>query len=290
MSPPAADQATDDRGSDPHCFMDRRRARYRRIQEVGLRVGPQQDWDFYPCRVDGEPASISLNLWFLEHPAPDGCNTLVHAQVAMHDPGDHGMGTRDEAASFRPLEATMRAGAQGARFHLVGRVRTRGAWQLAWYGPSDGADALHQCVSQAVASHPGRRATTEVIEDPEWSFLHEFLAPDESSVQWMADRRVVDSLLAHGDRIDVPRAIDHWIRFDGEDAAIAFASAVSALGFNRVHEDDSRGAQGVLVHLERTDPAVLGKIHDVAQGLRHLARRFGGEYDGWGCGIVSDPA
>jgi regulator of RNase E activity RraB len=251
-----------------------------------MRVAPQEEWDFYPCRVDGEPASISLNLWFLKHPAPEGCDTLVHVRVDMHDPGEHGMGTRDEARSFRPLEDALCDAARSSRFHLVGRIRTGGAWQLAWYGPADGARPLLRSASQALATHPGRLATTDVVPDPEWRFLHDFLAPDDGSIQWMADRRVVDSLISHGDRLEVPRPVDHWVRFGDDASALGFASVAGQLGFRVVDGDDQEGAEGVLVHLERTDPVVLAAIHDVAQGLRHLAERFGGEYDGWGCSLI----
>jgi hypothetical protein len=46
-------------------------------------------FEFYPCLVDGAPASIYVNLTFQSSTVP-GADTRYTIAIAMREPGEHG--------------------------------------------------------------------------------------------------------------------------------------------------------------------------------------------------------
>ena len=89
------------------------------------------EFEFYPCQVDGAPASIYVNLKFESstggHRFTDG--------IAMRERGEHGRGIAEEAAALDLVEQALMARAAELSISYVGRVRTRGVWETVLYGP-----------------------------------------------------------------------------------------------------------------------------------------------------------
>lgn len=132
------------------------------------------EWDFYPCRIDGAEASIFLDLRFERETPPTTLTTLLRLRVQMLDPDEHGMGTSGEADAFNELEDAMAERASEAGLCYVGRIRSGGLWELAFYGAPEGKDAL-----QAMrALFTNRRTYVDIRPDPDWGYYREFLLPD----------------------------------------------------------------------------------------------------------------
>ncbi|HSN25876.1 MAG TPA: DUF695 domain-containing protein [Kofleriaceae bacterium] len=228
-------------------------------------------FDFYPCLVDGKPASIYVNLGF-EDEKPAGADVRYAIAIAMRDAGPYGAGSADEADVLNAFEEA--AIAALARHGLVyaGRVRTQGIWETTFYGP------VGQLAHLEALGAPGpRRVQVRQDADPGWRYYHELLLPDAERKQWMDDRRLVQILEEQGDRLTTPRPVDHWAYFPSAAQRDAFVERARALGFTAQAEDDERdGARAT-----RTDPIELDHIHDVVMLLVDAAEACGGEYDGW---------
>lgn len=241
-------------------------------------------WDFYLCRVDEEPASISLNLWFANHAPLEDAATVFIATIIMDEAGDHGMGTPDALARIGPMEDRLVDAAAAQGLHHVGRLRNKGRWQLTFYGPAHKAPGWEALASEALGAGRMGFATKA---DPEWGYYFDFLCPDPERWQWILDRRVVDQLTQHGDDPRKPRPVDHQVTFSARETRDAFLEAARTLGFQAVARDDGKGDRPFAGTLTRDDPAELGHIHEVVMGLTRVAAQHDGAYDGWGCPIAS---
>jgi len=234
-------------------------------------------WDFYPCRVDDRPASISLNLRWAREDVPAALDTLYWLRIGMLDPADHGMGTAAEAERLHPVEDAITDGAAKLGLVYVGRLRNDDTWQLVFYGPprhEEGLEAL-----TGAAQLDGRAFETGSKSDPEWSYFQEFLMPDAERHQWMQDRAVVAALEERGDVVSIPRRVAHWADFPTAAARQAFVEDAAHAGF--ALESSSDREQSFSAQVFRTDTVELGEIHDVVMALIELAEGHGGEYDGW---------
>jgi hypothetical protein len=234
-------------------------------------------WDFYPCQVDDEPASIFLNMRYEGGELPRAADTLYWFSMKMADGGDHGMGTAEEADVLFPIEDVVIGKAADLGLVYVGRLRHAGTWQIAFYGPAAQLDAL-----KAIGKASGRSVEVRAKLDREWEYYREFLLPDDERRQWMQNRRLVAVLEQHGDPLDVARRVDHWVYFATAKARTAFVAKVKKQGFAVGQtSDDGKGDFPFGAQVHRDDSVELEHIHEVVMGLYELAEDSDGSYDGW---------
>lgn len=234
--------------------------------------------DFYPCLVDGRPASIYVNLRFEEGEPPASHDTGYTIAIRMRERGEHGIGTEDEAAALNLVEAAVIARAGDFSINYVGRVRTGGVWETVLYGSAGYLDALRALASERAGD---RRIDARSARDPSWTFYRELLLPDAERKQWMDDRRMVQILREQGDRLSTPRRVDHHLAFPTVVARDAFITEVRAAGFSVDHDEANR------VRVHRVDPIELDHIHDVVMILVDAATKHAGHYERWIAGIVA---
>lgn len=238
----------------------------------------EDDFDFYPCLVDGAPASIYLNLRFEREPPP-GADTRYTVTIQMRDAGPFGVGTAAEADDLSACEEALIARAAELGLVYVGRIRNRGTWEMTFHGPAGHAEILRATAAQRVGD---RHVDAGSEPDPDWRYYRELLLPDAERRQWMDDRRLVQILSEQGDALTTPRRVDHWAYFPSAQARDAFVAAAAAAGFTleRASEDPGRdhpfGAQ-----VSRIDPIELDHIHDAVMILVDAADAHGGDYDRW---------
>lgn len=236
------------------------------------------EWDFYPCLIDGAPASIFLNFRYEHAAPPSALDTLFRLRVQMLEPDEHGMGTTNESTEFNTLEDAMAARATEAGLCYLARVRAGGLWELAFYG----APACKDAIQSLRALFTNRRTYIDIRPDADWGFYREFLLPDAERRQWMEDRRLTDALAERGDPLERPRRVDHWAHFATAGARDHFVRDALQAGFalqraaSVEHHELPFGAQ-----VFRTDAVDLEHIHDVVMELRELATKHGGDYEGW---------
>lgn len=232
-------------------------------------------YDFYPCMVDDAPASIYVNLRYGAEEPPREADTHYAVVIHMQDLGTHGIGSDAEATTLEPLEGALLERAERLGLVHVGRLRHRGTWELAWYGPAGRRDALGRSSTELV---PDRRVTVHADADPAWRYYRELLLPDAERLQWMDDRRLVQILADHGDLLARPRAVDHRVAFQSEGARDAFVTAIASQGFEveRITTEAPYVATA-----RRVDPIELEHIHEVVMIVVDAAVAHGGHYDGW---------
>lgn len=243
----------------------------------------ETDWDFYFCRVDDAPASMTVDL-ALDALAPIAGASQVYAlHLPCQDPGEHGLGSAAEVERLGPLEDAIAERLLAAGLVFVARLRNKGRWQLTFYGTPDLEGAIEKVVREVLAGTDQEYALTGG-DDPDWEYFRGFLLPDAERAQWMRDRRVVSALADHDDDLAAPRPVDHYVRFPRGGDVRGFLDAVRERGFSAdlpAEDDPDVGISAV-----REDPVELEHIHGVVMELSQLVQAHGGEYDGWGAPIV----
>lgn len=237
-------------------------------------------FDFYPCLIDGSPASIYVNLRFEHGTPPADLDSRYSLTITMTDRGPHGIGTSAEGEALNTCEESIIARATAAGLVYVGRTRSRGDWEITFYGPAGQAETLRDAATCA-----GDR-TTDVLSDydPAWRYYRELLLPDAERKQWMDDRRLVEILGEQGDDPERPRRVDHRASFTTESARDAFVEAAVREGFTREMSPQLRESsieRRFSAQVFRDDRIALDHIHEVTMILVDAAAKVGGVYDGW---------
>jgi hypothetical protein len=242
-------------------------------------------WDSYVALVDDAVASVLVNMDFVLKGRLKGVDVLHHWALPMRWPGEHGLGTQDEAEGFAAIEDQVSDGLMELGFYPVGRLRTAGYWQVSYYAAEEQGEAMSRVI-ESVLGKVSARVHAEAASDPEWEYFFGLLCPDAQQMQWMADRDVVMRLVEHGDPL-TPRIVQHTIHFRSEDKCREFAKYASEESFDCAivmpGEEDPRW----MIQASRLDPVELDHIHEVADALRRTAIEHDGEYDGWGTDLVA---
>jgi len=246
-----------------------------------------QNWDFFMCRIEGAPASIRTNLALIEVAPLEGLTQRLQFYIKMQNPRPDGLSSNEEYPILCDIEDAIGEKAEATGAVSAGVVKSEGFLELWFY--TQNAEALAKTCEEALQTFEGYESGYNIAEDPEWEDYFNFLYPDEFSYQTMQNRKVLMQLEKNGDKMEVPREIDHFIYFKEAAQQQAFAKEAEAKGFKVRFNDDEfvedRKAEGkeypYMVEATREDSPLA--IDDIVWDLLELASPFEGNYDGWGC-------
>ena len=246
-----------------------------------------QNWDFFMCRIEGAPASIRTNLALIEVAPLEGLTQRLQFYIKMQNPRPDGLSSNEEYPILCDIEDAIGEKAEATGAVSAGVVKSEGFLELWFY--TQNAEALAKTCEEALQTFEGYQSGYNVAEDPEWEDYFGFLYPDEFSYQTMQNRKVLMQLEKNGDKMEVPREIDHFFYFKEAAQQQAFAKEAEAKGFKvRFNNDEfveDRKAEGkeypYMVEATREDSPLA--INDIVWDLLELASPFEGNYDGWGC-------
>ena len=246
-----------------------------------------QNWDFFMCRIEGAPASIRTNLALIEVAPLEGLTQRLQFYIKMQNPRPDGLSSNEEYPILCDIEDAIGEKAEATGAVSAGVVKSEGFLELWFY--TQNAEALAKTCEEALQAFEGYQSGYNIAEDPEWEDYFGFLYPDEFSYQTMQNRKVLMQHEKNGDKMEVPREIDHFIYFKEAAQQQAFAKEAEAKGFKVRFNDDEfveeRKAEGkeypYMVEATREDSPLA--IDDIVWDLLELASPFEGNYDGWGC-------
>ena len=246
-----------------------------------------QNWDFFMCRIEGAPASIRTNLALIEVAPLEGLTQRLQFYIKMQNPRPDGLSSNEEYPILCDIEDAIGDKAEATGAVSAGVVKSEGFLELWFY--TQNAKTLAKTCEEALQAFQGYESGYNIAEDPEWEDYFGFLYPDEFSYQTMQNRKVLMQLEKNGDKMEVPREIDHFIYFKEAAQQQAFAKEAEAKGFKVRFNDDEfvedRKAEGkeypYMVEATREDSPL--NIDDIVWDLLELASPFEGNYDGWGC-------
>ena len=246
-----------------------------------------QNWDFFMCRIEGAPASIRTNLALIEVAPLEGLTQRLQFCIKMKNPTPEGFPSNEEYPILCDIEDAIGEKAEAAGAVLVSVIKSEGVLELWFY--CDNAETLVDICQKTLGNFEGYLYQDFSVEDPEWEDYFGFLYPDEFSYQTMQNRKVLMQLEKNGDKMEVPREIDHFFYFKEAAQQQAFAKEAEAKGFKVRFNDDEfvedRKAEGkeypYMVEVTREDSPLA--IDDIVWDLLELASPFEGNYDGWGC-------
>ena len=246
-----------------------------------------QNWDFFMCRIEGAPASIRTNLALIEVAPLEVLSQRLQFYIKMQNPRPDGLSSNEEYPILCDIEDAIGEKAEATGAVLAGVVRSEGFLELWFY--TQNAKTLAKTCEEALQTFEGYQSGYNIAEDPEWEDYFGFLYPDEFSYQTMQNRKVLMQLEKNGDKMEVPREIDHFFYFKEAAQQQAFAKEAEAKGFKVRFNDDEfvedRKAEGkeypYMVEATREDSPLA--IDDIVWDLLELASPFEGNYDGWGC-------
>jgi len=245
-----------------------------------------EKWKPYLCNVNGKRASIFLDLELIKSAPIVSKPLLLWAWVYMRAPRPDGLSDSEEAPTLYRIEDALNASlAQEFSAIPCGRITTEGRREFYFYGEKK--DGLEAAVKRALSEFEGYQCDVGDKFDPSWSQYLDVLFPSPEDFQRIGNMDVLDLLKRQGDVHSVSREVRHFVYFDSEPSRAAFLDAVLEEGFVVESEHVSPSEPRFAIILARTQSVQQSAIDETVIQLLHLARSFGGEYDGWATHAVA---
>jgi uncharacterized protein (TIGR01619 family) len=244
-------------------------------------------WNFYLYNVNDSLASIYLNMGLAIDAPIDERHLLLWVWIYMKTPRDDGLSSSEESPRLQEVEDALIVELQmqcGAQF--AGRITTLGRREFYFYGAS--RDALERSIRKALENYPRYEFSFGSQEDAGWKQYFDVLYPPQEEIQRMGNRDVLESLARDGDVHSLARMVDHLLYFSSDAGRSLFCEEVRKDGFELARLTKGEGELAFGVELNRLHSVEQETIDAIALNLLRSAKRFGGEYDGWGCTATSD--
>lgn len=248
-----------------------------------------ENWNFYMCQIDGQPASYFLNLGLAGIAPITERSTLVWIEIQMNHSREDGLSSGEEFDHLAEIEdQIIPALTNQYPILYIGRLTHNHLRTFYFYG-HDGIDVNHT-IHQIMQMYPDYNYQLGKKSDLNWSTYFNYMYPDNAIMQTISNRAVIENLQSHGDSLEVARPVDHWIYFQNEDDSTNFLNAVKSLGFEIVNKINlaEKEHHPFQLQISRIDHVDLQSIDTCTLQLWKLAQQCCGEYDGWETQIIKN--
>lgn len=251
-----------------------------------------RDWNVYRSWLDDDPAVFRLNL-ALDKVAPiEDFSYCVRITVELKNPDERGFSTDEERPTIYAIEDKILRPLESDKDILVAVLTVRG--EVTWYFYSQAPEHLQERLSASWDSEFGYSYQVECSEDKQWNFFLKGLYPNIYEKQTIYNREILSACEKHGDQVEVPRPIEHWLYFDTEQDMLNAIEKAAALGFTVIDsekvevEEEAKDLEDLgyrlILSKENTPVQIDGDTWD----LIDIALDTHGNYDGWETILVKE--
>jgi len=246
------------------------------------------DWDFYMLLVEDKPASIMVDLGIRSSVPVKTHPQMGYLRTYMNHPNpENGLSTDQEFETLckigDAIEAVIKK--SDGRHIYVGRNTCAGTRDFFFY--SDNLEALHKDLTEVTEKFSNYEFENGGREDAYWGVYTDFLFPRPLDFQRIQNRRVCENLEKHGDDLPQAREIDHWVYFQSKSKLRTFLQFLKELKFEAKKTGREKPLIGKhFVNFSRVD--IPAEINQVVDELYLKSEELQGDYDGWGCTVVTE--
>ena len=251
-----------------------------------LQTLAQQDtesWDTYIASYEnGIPGSVTLRMDLVNQAPVSKYPYVLLTGILYETSRDDGFPEQSTFKLFSKLSDDLKKVIDAQTENLSVGTFTHNKERLEYYYLADTVGLRVRLEAMYETLYKGQSPYIGIEPDPNWEHYLEFLYPNQETIDYMMDQRVVWQLESKGDKLTTERRVDHWMYFPTEKDLKACQAAVEAMGFNLESAgkiEDSDWPYGLWVWHESA--VELNTIYSITSKLRELAKTHNGEYDGW---------
>ncbi|OJJ22173.1 hypothetical protein BKI52_09040 [marine bacterium AO1-C] len=259
------------------------------MEEANQSEESQASWDTYIASYeDGKPGITTLRMDLIEYAPVEEYPHLLVIGFAFEGQEGSGFPKEEDRDKIYEIDDAIIDFVSSNTDGLHAGSFTYDGKRLSYFYLTEVQDIESQVESFSNTQLPDTELFVDIEEDKAWESYLNFLYPSDEIRNYMSDRDVVMQLEKHGDNLESPRRVDHWVYFKNMDDLGRFSAEVAKLGFQTegINETNT-GEHPYQLGVWREDAVELDSIYGVTSELRELAQQFNGAYDGWETGIVN---
>lgn len=242
----------------------------------------QENWDVYMAQYEQKPGSIVLDMGLKQVAPIKSLPFVVITGVSFRSCDSIGMPTKREFTNLYKIADSVK--------NLIDRLSTNklvGSFtylcqRLDYFYVSDTTGIQQQLLNLYKIKFASYIPYINIREEKDWKSYLSFLYPNDATLEFMQNQKVVTALLKGGDKLTIARPVDHWLYFKSEMDRNCFITYATQKKFKIAGKEKTTDIKmPYKLHLLRTDKVDVASISKVTVELRKQAKKCNGEYDGW---------
>lgn len=246
-----------------------------------------EDWNYYMCQIDEQPASYFLNLALAKIAPLTYRPTLLWLEIQMNYSREDGLCSSEEFDHLIQIENQIIPALTTALPILyVGRL-THNHLRDFYFYCEEGIN-INNIINQVMQFYPNYNYRFGQKIDPDWKTYFDYMYPSQETLQTISNHSVIENLQKHGDLLEIARPVHHWIYFKNKDDRVIFIKMVEPLGFEIVQKNKVKEREDFPYQLQisRIDQVHHQAIDTCTLQILELAQQFNAEYDGWETQVI----
>ncbi|TMI93041.1 MAG: DUF695 domain-containing protein [Bacteroidetes bacterium] len=242
----------------------------------------QDNWDVYMARYEKGPGTTVVNMTIRKTAPAVNFPFLFSAGVKFTNCTNDGLPVATEFDNLNRIsDSIISAVNRLVKNILVGTFTYQCERRDYFYVP-DTIGLRQQIIDVLSKNFPNYIPAFNVKPDKDWAAYLEFLYPNEETMNYMQNEKVLIQLQKAGDKLEKERQVDHWIYFKTEADRECFLLRAIQDHF-KVESKTTEVALPLPFKLQisRIDKIDQQTINAITLQLRQEAKKCNGEYDGW---------
>ncbi|CAN5262352.1 hypothetical protein BH09BAC1_BH09BAC1_12720 [soil metagenome] len=245
----------------------------------------ESKWDVFLDDMDSaHPRSIVMDMGLAEILPVEGYKWAATLSIILQQANPDGLPNGDEYNKLVIVEDMISEFSSGMGLYSY-RVANGGKWDFVCY-LEDTTKFRRNCM-QIMATLPEYKYTVNIGIDSRWT-LYQHHYPDLYHVEAMGNAAVIWQLKERGDKLLVARDVNHYSYFPTAKNRSLMEKEVMKLGFVIEGKKQEDGPLPYLLIYSRDDKVDQESIDKLTYILLDLTLKYGGDYDGWECLVVTD--
>ena len=245
-----------------------------------------EQWDVYMAQYEKGVGSTVVNMG-LKNKAPDkSFRFLLSTGVHFNDCTTDGFPSEAEFQKLYVVSDSVKKLVGLNVSNIMAGTFTYQCERKDYYYVKDTNNIRQKLSALYKKQFTGYQPIINIREDASWEAYLTFLYPNEETMEYMSNEKVLAKLQEAGDKLDKERLVDHWFYFSNAKSRNSFILYAKAKGFKIESKEMRDGAKPFQLHISRVDKVDLPSISKLTLELRREARKYDGDYDGWEAFVV----
>ena len=253
-----------------------------------LLMAQAENWDVYMAQYENKPGSITLNLSLKSTAPVKTLPFLLITGVSFRNCDSIGMPVKREFSNlYRIADSVQAIVNSSVKNNLVGSF-TYLCQRFDYFYLNDTIGLRQNLASLYKSKFPLYIPYINIKEDKNWTTYLNFLYPNDATMEFMQNQKVILALQKGGDKLIKARPVDHWFYFKTELDRSCFITYAIKQQFKIVAKEKNANLfkAPFKLHLSRTDKVDAASISRITLELKKQAKQCNGEYDGWETFVV----
>lgn len=245
----------------------------------------QANFDAYKALYDQGAGNTVFNKGLKQTAPVSGFSFVLITGVKFKD-CDKGVPTEKEQANLDRISDSVYANVTRHVKNIMAGTFTYQCERLEYYYVVDTTNIRERLTTLFQKYFSAYEPYINIKPDKDWDAYLKFLYPNEETLEYMQNEKILMSLEKQGDKLDKERRVKHRINFTTEKDMDCFISYATQQGFKVETKGKDTKSELFKLHISRTDKVDLISISTITTELRKEAKKCNGIYDGWETTVV----